>query len=525
MQLKDDIDFRTLDESRWEELCYQVLHARNPCLETINGSGGDEGIDAYIGDFENPSTIYQFKYFRNGFGKSQKRQVEQSLNRALMNRSGFKWVLICNIDPTADAQRWFERLRAKHPDTEIEFVFGSKFKGWLINSPRVRKEYFPNQQDTYERILSKPDCDPLNQIVASARAYNDIVVDDCFRATITTDGETETIVLEPRPNMVGSIPLFKFRSLTQLGSEALEMFWREGREFELTPNDIEVVSQSNLFNNMDNCESISLRSIPQAKPSYFRFYSSEVPENCTVLVVELRTIREGAETVVRSNIDQAGSPVVFEFEFTNGSLDNAGTCRFRLNMTLQLKGIRVKVAHKGITFFEQVLESRCLGISDADSDFDDAKFSQLGNIDQDIFSKSLKQVLDRINMVCDFFDCNPVINDSFDDPNFIGSILKFSDLLFLANKEIAGSLTFTLENCEEAVLQKASLHEESVFVIDSKWDIDLFGVYHSAVIRTIVKGKLSFEKIEQKFECILQGTIQQLIEQADSFKKTVNYPG
>ena len=54
MQLKDDIDFRTLDESRWEELCYQVLHARNPCLETINGSGGDEGIDAYIGDFENP---------------------------------------------------------------------------------------------------------------------------------------------------------------------------------------------------------------------------------------------------------------------------------------------------------------------------------------------------------------------------------------------------------------------------------------------------------------------------------------
>lgn len=98
-------------------------------------------------------------------------------------------------------------------------------------------------------------------------------------------------------------------------------------------------------------------------------------------------------------------------------------------------------------------------------------------------------------------------------------------MLFLANKEIAGSLTFTLENCEEAVLQKASLHEESVFVIDSKWDIDLFGVYHSAVIRTIVKGKLSFEKIEQKFECTLQGTIQQLIEQADSFKKTVNYPG
>ena len=465
MQLKDDIDFRTLDESRWEELCYQVLHARNPCLETINGSGGDEGIDAYIGDFENPSTIYQFKYFRNGFGKSQKRQVEQSLNRALMNRSGFKWVLICNIDPTADAQRWFDKLRAKHPDTEIEFVFGSKFKSWLINSPRVRKEYFPNQQDTYERILSKPDYDPLNQIVANARAYNDIVIDDCFRATITTDGEIETIVLEPRPNMVGSIPSLKIRSLTQLGSEALEMFWREGREFKLTPNDIEVVSQSSLFSNMYNCESISLRSTPQAKPSYLRFYSSDVPENCTVLVVELKTIREGAETLVRSNIDQVGSPIVFEFEFTNEPFDNMKAFCFRLNMTLRLKGVSVKAAHKGITFFERVLESKCLGISEADGDFDDAKFSQLGNTDQGNFSKDLKLVLDRINMVCDFFDCNPVINDSFDDSDFIDSILKFSDLLSLANKEIAGSLTFTLENCEEAVLQEASLHEESVFVI------------------------------------------------------------
>lgn len=101
-----------------------------------------------------------------------------------------------------------------------------------------------------------------------------------------------------------------------------------------------------------------------------------------------------------------------------------------------------------------MLESRCLGISDADSDFDDAKFSQLGNIDQDIFSKSLKQVLDRINMVCDFFDCNPVINDSFDDPNFIGSILKFSDLLFLANKEIAGSLTLRWKTVRKQFFKK-----------------------------------------------------------------------
>lgn len=69
-ELKDDFDFNTLDPDRWENLCFALVHAKNPLVRTVNGHGGDEGIDAYVGSFGEPVEIYQFKFFKNSFGKS-----------------------------------------------------------------------------------------------------------------------------------------------------------------------------------------------------------------------------------------------------------------------------------------------------------------------------------------------------------------------------------------------------------------------------------------------------------------------
>lgn len=63
-ELKDDFDFNTLDPDRWENLCFALVHAKNPLVRTVNGHGGDEGIDAYVGSFGEPVEIYQFKFCR-----------------------------------------------------------------------------------------------------------------------------------------------------------------------------------------------------------------------------------------------------------------------------------------------------------------------------------------------------------------------------------------------------------------------------------------------------------------------------
>lgn len=99
-ELKDDFDFNTLDPDRWENLCFALIHAKNPLVRTVNGHGGDEGIDAYVGPFETPAVIYQFKFFKSSLGTLQVKQVRDSLDAALAKRRDFKWILMCSKDPT-----------------------------------------------------------------------------------------------------------------------------------------------------------------------------------------------------------------------------------------------------------------------------------------------------------------------------------------------------------------------------------------------------------------------------------------
>lgn len=511
-QLKDDIDFNTLDAHRWEDLCFQVLHARNPGVKTIDGAGGDEGIDAYVGDFDNPTIVYQFKFFRNGFGRTQKRQIEDSLSSALALRNGFKWVLVCNIDPTANTQRWFDAFRAKHDDVEIAFVFESELKNWLLNVPKVRKEYFPNQQDLAEAMLAQPGHDPLKQIAVNARAYNSIVADERFKATISSDGECETVVYTLRPGVREDIPLFKVRPLNARGYEALGAFRREGKSFRLTPEDIEVTSQLDFLESLADCVSVSAFSTPKENPSPLRFYSSDKQDESTALFIELKTVREGEEVFVRSNEAQGSSPILVELECPNElDLDDAAG-KLRCNLRPRYKGFRVKAARKGARFLSQLMVSHRLGISEADQDFDDATFSLLGDIDFGVSWDKLDFLLGRIETVCNFFGCDPLIDDSIDDPAFVESVLKFSDQLLNADKDVDGTISFTLEKYEEELIREASQRDKSAFVIDTTWGGDLFGSECVAIIRTVVEGRLACEKTDSGLACTIKGTYKQFVE-------------
>lgn len=510
-QLKDDVDFNTLDADRWEDLCFQVLHAHNPGVKTINGNGGDEGIDAYIGDFENPSTIYQFKFFRSGFGKSQKSQIKKSLLSALERRSGFKWVLVCNIDPTANAQRWFDAFRNKHDDVEIAFVFGSELKSWLFSVPKVRKEYFPNQQDLAEAMLAQSGHDPLGQIVANARAYNNIVVDDRFKATVASDGECETIVYTLKPGVREDVPLFKVRPLNDRGCEALGALRREGKPFKLTPEDIEVTPQLDFLDKLADCVSISAFSTPKANPSPLRFYSSDKRDESTALFVELKTVREGEEVFVRSNEAQGNSPILVELAcpYELDLDDVAGKLNF--NLKPRYKGLHVIAAHKGAKFLSQLMVSHRLGISEVDQDFDDATFSLLGDMDSTISWDKLEFLLGRIESVCSFFGCDPVIDDSIDDPEFVESLMRFSDQLLGADKDIDGTISFTFERYEEEHISKAVQRDKSAFIIDMTWGGNLFGVECNAIIRTVVEGRLTCEKVDNGLACTIKGKYKQFV--------------
>ena len=497
-------------------MCFQVLHAHDPGVKTIDGAGGDEGIDAYKGEFENPSAIYQFKFFRNNFEKAQRREIKSSLETALKYRSGFEWILVCNRDPSPNAQRWFDKLQTLHPDIDLTFIFESELKSLLLAAPQVRKEYFPNESDFHKAVLSRSEYDPLQKINASVRAYNNILLDDRFSATITSDGNTETIVFVPKPEISNTIPLFELYPQNENAANALNALRREGKEFTLTPEDIKVIPRVDFLPSTQNFISLSARSNPEEKPSLLRLYSSDVRGEYVALAVALKTIREGEEVLVRSNADQESSPVIVELECSHlQQNDSNDASSFKWTLAPRYKGLSVKKAYQGAQFLAQLSKSHRLGISDIDGDFDDATFCSIGDMTNTTSWDRFAFLLNRVVLVCDFFHCNPAIDESINDPDSLNSIIAFSNQLLTAEKELKGSVAFDLVKPNKKMLLELNSHDESVFVLDQIWSGNIFGVECQATIRTTVRGKLSRTETDQGLRCIIKGSCMHAIKKME----------
>jgi hypothetical protein len=113
---------------KFERLVAKLIKAEHPQAETVRVKKGDDGIDVYLGKFSEPAgiDIFQCKYFPQGIGPAQQKQIRQSFTRVL-NSTKFKarsWTLCLPLDLATDEQTWFDTWRAKHAS-----------KGVIIEAP------------------------------------------------------------------------------------------------------------------------------------------------------------------------------------------------------------------------------------------------------------------------------------------------------------------------------------------------------------------------------------------------------
>ncbi|MEV7099792.1 hypothetical protein AB0M80_43970 [Amycolatopsis sp. NPDC051045] len=101
-----------------EQLFDLIVHSEyGDRVRTINGSGGDGGRDAWIGDIRR--TI-EFKSWTK-LGKTQRAQVVHSLKRALGSDIA-SWVLVAPVHPTPGDLQWFNSLKGRYRSS-FEMVF------------------------------------------------------------------------------------------------------------------------------------------------------------------------------------------------------------------------------------------------------------------------------------------------------------------------------------------------------------------------------------------------------------------
>lgn len=124
-------------------LCSRLIIRLNPEAKPVDGKGGDEGLDTYIGMFNGQCRAFQHKYFPERVGKSQRVQVEKSLITATKKHGIKCWTLMLPINLSPDEIRWFQGLQKKYRPLVMDWWGKDKLCELLTGHRDILREFTP----------------------------------------------------------------------------------------------------------------------------------------------------------------------------------------------------------------------------------------------------------------------------------------------------------------------------------------------------------------------------------------------
>ena len=142
---KVDIDLEDLDKDSFERLCSDILMRKHPDVKTIEGAGGDDGIDCFKGNVNGKITIYQHKFFSGRLSKSsRKTNIKKSLKRAKDEHPDLeRWVLLIATVFTPKEEQWFqENIIDENEEIEIDYWNSDKIENELLKHEDLVDRYF-----------------------------------------------------------------------------------------------------------------------------------------------------------------------------------------------------------------------------------------------------------------------------------------------------------------------------------------------------------------------------------------------
>ena len=139
-------------------MCTRLILEEWPEANPVEGKGGDEGLDTYIGEIGGELKAFQFKYFCDRIRKSQRAQIKNSLKTALSHHHLRSWTLILPIDMNLAEQRWFLDLCKKHAPLQIEWWGETKLRNLLSTHPEIAMDFFePSDAPAFREMIQKQD--------------------------------------------------------------------------------------------------------------------------------------------------------------------------------------------------------------------------------------------------------------------------------------------------------------------------------------------------------------------------------
>ncbi len=144
-------DFRQIagaEDSKQENfsaMCTCLLMRLHPDAKPVEGKGGDEGLDTFVGKFDGELQAFQHKFFLDKIGASQRGQIKASLDQVMRLHQVSEWVLMVPKDLTPAEIRWFEGLRDKYPSMQLDWWGKTKLQELLAANQDIASAFQPSK--------------------------------------------------------------------------------------------------------------------------------------------------------------------------------------------------------------------------------------------------------------------------------------------------------------------------------------------------------------------------------------------
>ena len=138
---------------KFERLIAQLVRLQFRTVKRVEANPGDWGLDVLVGEIDGVISVWQAKFFIDGFGKPQQAQVRESFTQVVKQseKQGFSvdaWTLCVPVDLDADNLKWWttwKRKKERETKIRIELWDRTELEGLLLtlDAVPIRSAFFP----------------------------------------------------------------------------------------------------------------------------------------------------------------------------------------------------------------------------------------------------------------------------------------------------------------------------------------------------------------------------------------------
>jgi hypothetical protein len=138
---------------KFERLIAQLVRLQFRAVRRVEASPGDWGLDVLVGEIDGVISVWQAKFFIDGFGRPQQAQVRESFAQVVKQaeKQGFTvdvWTLCIPVDLDGESLKWWTtwmKKKQREAKIRIQLWDRTELESLLLtlDAAHIRSAYFP----------------------------------------------------------------------------------------------------------------------------------------------------------------------------------------------------------------------------------------------------------------------------------------------------------------------------------------------------------------------------------------------